>query len=467
MKKLLGVLLSLALLCTFAPTQAQAATTLTWWDQFATLQELHQGIFDTFEAETGVHVDYQNYDAASLKESIDLAIRSGQSPNIFTQMWGSNQEVAKWTEGVFAPLTVTKEELPQYVQDVLYEGYTLFDGQVYSFPTMHINHNALLWYNSSLVEEVPNTLADLRETFKGLTNADENKFAIALPLTDTNRMNDIIRYITAASGGNREFDYHTGEYDLNSETIKTVFQWMVDIFEDGSVHPASTTLKTRTVRERWVNGEVVFAIDGTWYPGSVRTAFGEEALANVAVHKTPVIDEAVAQEKGMVGVAPPGGTFYVGANCPDNAAATKLLLNLLEDDYAVALANAMDQPPLNIDAVAKADVVPAYVDACNIMRNEMGFYPEPQLRNQNVGEVYAELMEIKPNLGDIYVGYVTGALSDWETAVDNYNAAMNAELDRAIETCQSYGVEVDRTDWIFPNYVQGEAYAFEKYAELE
>jgi len=465
MKKVVALFLSVLLLVGCV-TAASAQETLTWWDQFATLMDTHQAIFDEFEAETGIKVEYQNFDAASLKDAIDLAILSDQCPDIFTQMWGNNKEVAKYTEGVFAPLTVSKEDLPQYVQDALCEGYTMFDGQVYSFPTMAINHNALLWYNSELVSDVPNTLSELRTLFQQLTNADENRYAIALPLTDTNRMNDIINYIAAASGGNRGFDYLTGQYDYNSDITKAVFQWFVDIWEDSSVHPASTTLKTRTVRERWVNDEVVFAIDGTWYPGSVKNAFGEEALSKVAVHKTPVVDEETAAASGMVGTTPASGTFYVASSCADTEAATKLLLKLLDDDYAIALASAMDQPPLNTAAIAQADVVPAYVDACNIMASEMGYYPEPQLRNLAVGDVYAEMLTITPNVGDIYVGYITGVIDDWETALDEYNAAMNEELDRAIAVCQAAGDDVSRDLWIFPNYVPGESYTSDKYAEL-
>ena len=76
-------------------------------------------------------------------------------------------------------------------------------------------------------------------------------------------------------------------------------------------------------------------------------------------------------------------------------------------------------------------------------------------------------MSVSPNVGDIYVGYITGAISDWETALQEYTDAMNAELDRAIDTCKMMGANVDRNDWVFPNYVQGESYISEKYAELK
>lgn len=462
-----GISLTLtAMLCLGCVSGAAAEEgTLKWWDQFATLTETHQAIYDAFEEETGIHVDYENFDAASFKEAFDLALSSDQAPDILSYAWDANNAVAKYQEGNFLPLTVSKEELPQYVQDALVDGYTMFDGEVYSFPTFNINHQALLWYNTELVDEVPASLAEFRELLKELTNAEANQYGIALPLTDTTRMGNIIKYTTALSGGTVDFDYATGQYVYNSDLLKQVFQFFVDIWEDGSVHPASTTLKTRTVRERWVNDETVFAIDGTWYPGSVNTAFGAEVLDKLGVSGMPIVDASVTN--GMVGAAPQVGTFYVTSACEDTGAATQLLMKLLEDDYAVQLAGAMDQPPLNTEAIEKADVAAVYVEGCKIMDSQMGYYPEPQVRNPEVADVYAELTDITPNIGDIYVGYVTGAIGDWETALDEYNQAMNDELDRAIEMCQSMGSNVSREDWIFPNYVQGESYTADKYAELQ
>ena len=128
----------------------------------------------------------------------------------------------------------------------------------------------------------------------------------------------------------------------------------------------------------------------------------------------------------------------------------------------------MDQPPLNTAALANAtDIAQVYVNGCNIMASQMSYRPEPQIRNSAVSEVYTELMSISPNVGDIYVGYITGAISDWESALDEYTETMNAELDRAIEVCRSMGADVSRDDWVFPNFVRGENYTNEKYAELK
>lgn len=466
MKKKYVSLMLTAAICLGCTASASAESgTLKWWDQFAPLMETHQGIYDAFEAETGIHVDYENFDAASFKEAFDLAFSSDQAPDILSYAWGANDAVAKYQEGNFSALTVSKEDLPQYVQDTLVEGYTMFDGEVYSFPTFNINHQALLWYNTEKVSEVPGSLAEFRELLKELTDADANQYGIALPMTDTTRIGNIIKFTTALSGGTVDFDYATGLYAYNSDLLKEVFQFFVDIWEDGSVHPASTTLKTRTVRERWVNDEAVFAIDGCWYPGSINSAFGAEMLDKLGVNAMPIVDASVTN--GMVGAAPQTGTFYVTSACEDTEAATQLLTKLLDDDYVVALAAAMDQPPLNTAAIEKADVAQVYIDGCNIMASQMGYYPEPQVRNPEVAEVYAELTEVTPNIGDIYVGYVTGAIDDWESALDEYNQAMNDELDRAIEMCQSMGCDVSREDWIFSNYVQGESYTADKYAELQ
>lgn len=465
-KRFFGVLAVVLCLCLCMGCSRKAKIDeLEWWDQFANLMETHQAIYDAYEEETGIHVNYENFDAASFKEAFDLALSSHQAPDILSYAWEANDAVAKYQEGNFSALTVKKEDLPEYVQNALVEGYTMFDGEVYSFPTFNINHQALLWYNTELVDEVPASLADFRQQLKDLTDAGANQYGIALPLTDTTRMSNIIKVTTALSGGTVDFDYATGQYVYNSDLLKQVFQFFVDIWEDGSVHPASTTLKTRTVRERWVNNETVYAIDGTWYPGSINSAFGGESLEKLGVSGMPVVDPSVSGT--MVGAAPQVGTFYVTGDCEDPEAATQLLTKLLDDDYAVQLAGAMDQPPLNTAAIEKADVAQVYVEGCNIMASQMGYYPEPQVRNPEVANVYAELVAVTPNVGDIYVGYVTGTLTDWESALDEYNQAMNDELDRAIKACRDMGAEVSREDWIFSNFVNGESYTSDKYDELK
>lgn len=463
MKKMVALLLAVLMLGTLVTAQAES---MSWWDQFLNLEETHKNvIWGPFTAETGIDVEYQNYDAASFKEAFDLAMGTDQGPAVMSYAWGANEAVAKYNNGYFAPLTIAKEDLPEYVQNTLAEGYTMFDGEVYSFPTFAINHQALFWYNKNMVSEVPETLAEMRELLKQLTDAEKNVYGIALPLTDTGRMHNIINYVTELSGGVFDMDYTTGQYVFNDELTKAVFKFFVDIWEDGSVHPASTTLKTRTVRERWANDEAAFAIDGCWYPGSIKNAFGAEYLSKLGVAAAPVVE---AGKHGLVGASPATGTFYMSSFCKDTKAGTQLILKLLSDEYAIALAEAMDQPPLNTAALANAtNVAEVYVEGCNIMASQMGYRPEPQIRNAAVGDVYTEMLTVSPNVGDIYVGYITGAISDWETALDEYNAAMNAELDRAIEVCRSMGSDVSREDWVFANYVRGENYTSEKYAELK
>lgn len=471
MKKALALIALVALVCSVAFAQAAAEAqqkgpvTLTWWDQYSNQAGTHQAIFDAFEAETGNKVEMQNYSSSAAKDAFDLAIRSNQSPDIMSNPWKTNGIAAKYYEGALGAMTVKASDLPEYIQKELYEGYTMFDGEVYSFPTKASNHSVLFWYDTDKLsaDQVPGTLAELRELFKSLTDPANNQYGIALPMSDTGRMNDNICYLISAAGGNRELNPLTGYYEYDNDISKAVMQWFIDIYQDGSVHPASLTLATRTVRERFIAGEAAFAIDGVWYPGSIKKAFGEDVLYRLGVHGTPVL---TAGTQAKVGAHPVSGTFYLSSTCEDPEVATDLLLKLLDDSYAISIANDMDQPPLNTSAIAKADVVPVYVEACEIMEDEIIYMPEALLRNANIAEVYAERVDIKPNLGDILVGYLTGAITDWEAAVSDYNAKMNAELDRAIDAVKKSGVKVDHSDFVFPNFVPGESYTRDMYEAL-
>ena len=121
------------------------AEELTWWDQFLPLVETyHRVVFDPFEEETGIHIDYTNYDAATIAEALDLAYAGDQSPDIMSYVF-SSQPIAKLNEGRFQPMTITVDDLPEYLRSSIVEGYTMYNGELYAFPTFAINHKALLW----------------------------------------------------------------------------------------------------------------------------------------------------------------------------------------------------------------------------------------------------------------------------------------------------------------------------------
>jgi multiple sugar transport system substrate-binding protein len=440
--------------------------TVTWWDHYMPLAPLHEKIWNDFTAQTGVKVEYTQYDPAKQQDALLLAFRSNQCPDVFSMTFSGNPHASMYKEGWFAPMSLTANDLPEHVRETLFEGNTLFDGKVYSFPTMNnLNHNVPTWYYKKPVADagysrIPGSFAEMRELAKKITQqSNGTQYGVILPIAFTGRMNDSIKDWVNASGGSGNIDWKTGEYQFASSYYFDVFEFLTGLKDDGSVHPVSVNLDMRQARERWAAGEAAILFDGCWNIGVLAGSFPD-------VPDRIAVDEPVrknAQTAYKVYRAPPGGTFYISGQSKSAAEATEILKKFTSDEYYIELANKMDQPPLKLAIVKQADVHPLYIDVINIFERTMAYEPNPLLKNPAVGEVYAEMREIHPNPAEILQGYYSGALTDWRGELVKYNTAMTNERDRAIQRAQDKGFAVSIDDWKFDNWSYGINYTTDKY----
>jgi multiple sugar transport system substrate-binding protein len=126
----------------------------------------------------------------------------------------------------------------------------------------------------------------------------------------------------------------------------------------------------------------------------------------------------------------------------------------------------MDQPPINTEATARADVNPIWAKDVALMAEATFLEPVPAVRNGNVSQVLARMPEVRPNLGEIVQGALTGDIPDVAAVLQNYQDQLSASRDRAIEEAQAEGVEVSLDDWVFPNWDPNTDYTPDLYNEL-
>ena len=160
------------------------------------------------------------------------------------------------------------------------------------------------------------------------------------------------------------------------------------------------------------------------------------------------------------------GGYYISKNCDNVEVATDMILSMIEDDIMLEMANVQDNPPVNTSVIADADVHETYLQSCDIFNRTIGLKPFPVAKNPDAEKVYAEMKTISPSPIEILNGYFSGAITDWEAALHEYNDKMIAERDRAIEKVRSNGYDVSLDDWVFPNFAYGESYTADKYQEL-
>ena len=163
---------------------------------------------------------------------------------------------------------------------------------------------------------------------------------------------------------------------------------------------------------------------------------------------------------------PKSGDFWISAQSehPEHCAA--ILQQFTSEDYQIRLAERMDQPPLNLDTVAKADVHHTYTKCMDLFRDIVRLSPDPLVKNPAVAEVQSRMNDVRPNLGEIVQGAVAGEVSDIRGTLQDYADKLSAERENALAEAQDDGFEVSLDDWVFPNWEPSEDYTADQYSQM-
>jgi multiple sugar transport system substrate-binding protein len=234
---------------------------------------------------------------------------------------------------------------------------------------------------------------------------------------------------------------------------------MKAIQQDNSLFPASTSLDAKTARARFAAGSAGMNFDGPWNVGVLNKDF-KEFVTKLNVGQIPAPKDKTST---FVHRGPNGGDFWISSQSKNPVVGAKILENFNTDDYYIKLAEGMDQPPLNLAAVDKANVLPQYKKGIKYFQDVVVLEPSPLVKNPEVAQVQAEMKDIRPNIGEIVQGALAGSISDWKTALKTYSDKLTAERDRALKVIQGKGVKVSIDDWIFPNWDQTKDYGSQFY----
>jgi multiple sugar transport system substrate-binding protein len=387
-------------------------------------------------------------------------------PDVFSVTFPGNPEPSMFKEGWFAPLAINVSDLPDYVRNTLFEGFTLFNGEVYSFPTLNnLNHVAPVWYFKKPVADagysaMPQTYREFRALAKKITEQSKGSvYGIILPIAFIDRMNNTITDMVYAAGGPGNIDWKTGDYQFDSPWYFDVFEFLTGLKDDGSVHPISVNLDMRQARERWAVGEAAILFDGSWNAGMLLSNFPgvlDQVAVAEPIRKDPRTPYTIYR-------GPPRGTYFISSKSKYISEATEIIKQFTSDDYYINVANRMDQPPLKLSRVKDAKVHPVFIDVVDMFQRTMAYEPTPMIKNPASAEVFVEMRPIHPNPAEILQGYYSGAIKDWKSELRKYNVAMTNERVRAIKKIQDQGHKVSIDDWKFSNWVYGMNYTTDKY----
>jgi multiple sugar transport system substrate-binding protein len=439
---------------------AQERTTLEWWDIYQPLIPLHEAMWAEYAAGNQVDVNYTGMNPSDMMQAVQLAYRANQAPDVQSVPNDPATVASLQAAGWFQPLAPSFSFDKPFQQQALAEGFSMFGGEVYSFPTFSFRQSSTsLWYFNELMaglgidpEAGPGNWDAIRQAAKALTGGQ--RYGLLLPLQFVVRMADHLTDLAQAAGAPGQVDWRTGDYAFASDGFVEALEWLLSFQQDGSLHPASSSLDARQGRARWVAGEAAMFFDGPWNSGVLQNSFAEQ-IDTIGAQRTPYPDTA---ESSFTARRPTVGTFFISSQCENPQAATDVLQLMTSDEYYVALAERMDQPPLNLGVVDTANVHPVYRKVVNSFSDYVRLAPDPLVRNPDVSKVYAEMRPITPGLGEIIQGAFAGAFSDVRPALQQLSDQMAAERDRAIGVANAAGASVSVGDWVFEDWAPASDY---------
>ncbi len=449
------------------PVFAQEAKTIKWWDIFQPLIPLHEKIWAAYAASHPGKVEYTGMNPSDMMQALQLANRSNQMPDVFNVPNSTPDQVnSLQAAGWFAPLADSFSFDKPFQKEVLAEGFTTFGGKIYSFPIFSFRQTSTsLWYfkdgfaaTGADAAAGPQTWEEARAA--ALAATKDGKYGLILPLQFVDRMAAHLNDLAMAAGAPGQVDWRTGEYAYATQPYVDALNFLLGFQQDGSLHPASSSLDARQGRARWAAGESLLFFDGPWNSGVLNGNF-QSVIDAIDVVRVPY--PASTEGKSFINRSPTTGTFFVSAQSPNVELASDVLQQLTTEEYYIGLAERMDQPPLDLSAVEKAKVHPGYKKVVSGYADYVRLAPDPLIRNPAIAKVYAEMKPVTPGIGEIIQGAFSGAFSDPKPVLQQYADQMTAERNRAIEVVAATGAKVSVDDWKFESWTPGEDFTADKY----
>ena len=459
--------------CNTAPQGAGgaegSAAGLEWWDHFNPLQDLHQEIFEQFTKRTGVPVRYTPVQTAKLGQQLQLAKQSHQLPDIHSNVGLELPLPALIRDNWYQPIELGPDLLKRLPEDAVVEGITMFDGKVYSFPLFSVRQYwAANWFNRDLVKqagldpnEPPETYDEFRKAARAVKRLGDNTYGWMLALGQPSRLAEQIGFLAQACGfeGQGGVLFGSGEYAYHHDSYVNVIEFWLSLREDGVLVPGTESFDDKVARTRWATGIAGYYFDGPWCAGVVAQDLSE------FTDKMDV-GPMLVPEKGMPVTAyrgPVGGAFWLSGESEQQQEASRLLGRLTTPEYYVGLAENMDQPPLDLSAVERADVLPVYKKLVGWFQDAAFLAPTAIVKNPDLAKVNAEMKPIEPDLDTTVQGLFSGDLTNVRKQLKALSDRSEQERERALAEAKKNGAEAELSDWAFPDWQPRKDYTLSMY----
>lgn len=434
---------------------------LRWWDHYSALQGFHKDWAAQESKALGANITYTYNEVTKAAQALQLANQSQQLPDIFSNTLGiplSALVKDKW----IGEITLSKEATARLPKGSFTEGVTNLGGKLYGLPLFAFRqYSTATWFNTEIITKAgidpnnpPSTYDAYREACKKVKAT--GGAAMTLALGDPVRIRDQMDDMAQAGGfaGYQGLKFVTGEYAYDDDAYLTAIEFWKEMSSSGYIVPGSANFTVANARTRWASGAAGFFIDGPWCAGGVKRIL--EAFVP-KLNVGPILKPETSSP-GFTYRGAPGAQFFRAGNSKDPEHASKLLESFTTPEYQKGLAAGMDQPPLNLDVVATADVIEPYKKVVSFFKKTVYKAPQPLIKNPQVAAAQALSKPIATQLGNIIQGYLGGDVPDLKVALRKLNSDFEKDREQSIKAANAKGAKVSADDYAFKDWKPGADY---------
>lgn len=271
------------------------------WSSEAGAQAVWEELVDKWNSTTGEEKNiFINWSTTTDLQKMDVAQQNGQLPHIFNV--NSNQLKKFMLNGDLMPINDLpggEEFLADYGQAGL-EGSNCKDGKQYSVymnvRTAGLIINKDLFKKAGIVDEngevkAPETISELRRAAKKITDVKNGIYGYAFPLKfGLTYTTNYPLYTSFNSTGKENVITYTDldKLEVKCPGYKDMYQWLLDLKDDGTLFPGAETLDNDTARAYFAQGKIGMFPAISWDVGVYTDQF--PAKCDWDVVEFPVLD---------------------------------------------------------------------------------------------------------------------------------------------------------------------------------
>ena len=252
---------------------------------------------NTTGKEKGIKIDYRVY-GSDYKKVLDLAIQSGQSPDLFLLVSGKSPYITAGDIIPFEELAGSADFLKPY-KSYLFEPDNIYQGKTYLLPyaltTVKLVYNKDLFKKAGIVDKSgnptpPKTWDEVAKYAKMISDKGAGKeFGFGLPMKWGGFWPWYIQQMFTSSVGHMFYDISKGKYDFTS--YKPAMEWLLKIKQDNSYFPGPEGLDNDPARAQFSEGKIGMMASASWDVGVYHDQF--PAKIDWGVTDVPVLNPQV------------------------------------------------------------------------------------------------------------------------------------------------------------------------------